>query len=319
MKPDDVLVVTVRKGFWASPESEVFPRRLFTPELRGPSHAFVNSGLLLLRAFIEIRRRPPRLVLVGYAHRVAPWLAWLRSLRLLRGARLVITNRKGLPDTLASYVDAIIEYSRRELEPRPQVVRERSVFVPLPANGDFDRLGPPPYAGTYIFSGGGGLRDFRSAIEAVRGLDVRLVIVTFSPETWDFDGELPPNVEVRWRMPLQEFLATMAGSLFVLLPLKPGIEPHGQTTVVQALRLEKALVTTRNASLEDYVADGQEGLLVDAGDVDGYRCAVERLVGDDQLRCRLEAGARERVPELTFEAFARRLAALCEEVLGRPA
>src|SRR5205823_3945342 len=162
---------------WASRESEVFPRRLYTATIRGPSHSLVNSGVLLLRSLVEIWRRPPRVVLVGYAHRIAPWIARVRRLGLLRGACLVVTNWKGL--------------------------------------------------------------------------DARLLVVTFSPETLGYDGELPPNCEVRFRMPLERFLALLAGAKLVVAALKPGSEPHGQTTVVQALRLGKAIVATRDASLED--------------------------------------------------------------------
>jgi glycosyltransferase involved in cell wall biosynthesis len=312
---DDVLVLTVRKGFWASSESEIFPRRLYTATIRGPSHSLVNSGALLLRALVEIWRRPPRVVLVGYAHRTVPWLARLRRLGLLRGARIVITNWKGLPDRLVRRVDRIVEYSRNELELRSAAVRERAVVVPLPATGDFDGLAPAADDGEYAFAGGGGLRDFASAIEAVRGLDARLLVVTFSRETLGYDDDLPPNCEVRYRMPLDRFLALLAGARLVVAPLQPGSEPHGQTTVVQALRLGKAIVATRDASLEDYVSDGVEGLLVDAGDVAGYRAAIDRLWHDDELRASCERAARARAHDLTYGAFAGQLAAICRDVM----
>ena len=312
---DEVLVLTVRKGFWASPESEVFPRRLYTATIRGPSHSLVNSGALLVRALVEIWRRPPRVVLVGYAHRIVPWLARLRLLGLLRGTRLVITNWKGLADDLVRQVDRIVEYSRPELELRSEAVRARAVVVPLPATGDFDGLAPPDVEGEYVFAGGGGLRDFAAAIEAVRGLDARLLVVTFSRETLGYDGDLPPNCEVRYRMPLARFLELLAGAKLVVAPLQPGSEPHGQTTVVQALRLGKALVATRDASLEDYVSDGVEGLLVDAGDVAAYRAAIDRLWHDDELRASCERAARARAQDLTYDAFAARLAAICRDVM----
>jgi glycosyltransferase involved in cell wall biosynthesis len=311
---EHVLVLTVRKGFWGSREAERFPRRLYTSAIHGASHTLVNSGVLLVRALVEIWRRPPRVVLVGYAHRLVPWLTRLRRLGLLRGARLVITNWKGLPDPLVREVDRIVEYSRKEFELRSAAVRQRAVFVPLPATGDFDALAPVD-EGEYAFAGGGGLRDFASAIEAVRGLDVRLLVLTFSPGTLRYDGEPPPNCEIRFRMPLQRFLELLAGAKLVVAPLKPGPEPHGQTTVVQALRLGKALVATRDASLDDYVSDGVEGLLVDAGDVAGYRAAIDRLWHDDELRARCEAAARARVADLTYDAFATRLAAICREVM----
>jgi glycosyltransferase involved in cell wall biosynthesis len=316
MSVNDVLVLTVRKGFWASQACEIFPNRLYTPSLYGPSHSLVNSGLLALRGVVEIWRRRPKLVVVGYAHRIAPWLAVARRLGLLGGAGLVITNRKELPDARAHLVDRIVEYSRGELTLRPPVIRERSIFVPLAPPGDFEAVLPAAGEGEYVFAGGGGLRDFPSLIEAFRDLEARLLIVTFSSETLGYEKPLPPNCEVRYRMPLPSFLALMAGAKLVAAPLQPGREPHGQTTVAQALRLGKAVVSTRNASIDDYMADEREGLLVDPGDVEGYRRAIERLLGDDELRAACEDAARVRASDLTNEAHAARLVALCREVLA---
>ena len=107
-----------------------------------------------------------------------------------------------------------------------------------------------------------------------------LEIVTFSPDAL---GTLPANVTVHGRMPVQAFLERMAGASLVVVPLRDPASPHGQTTVVQALALGKAVVATRSPGVVDYVEDGREGFLVDAGDVSGYRRAVMRLYGDSGL------------------------------------
>jgi glycosyltransferase involved in cell wall biosynthesis len=96
----------------------------------------------------------------------------------------------------------------------------------------------------------------------------------------------------------------VAGALLVVLPLRDGESDFGQTTVVQALSLGKAVVATRSPGVVDYVHEGVEGFLVDAGDVAGYRDAVLRLVGDDGLRRACEGHARERAKSLTYARFA---------------
>ena len=116
-------------------------------------------------------------------------------------------------------------------------------------------------------------------------------------------------------MPLAEFLSLIAGAAVVVVPLLESDVPHGHTTVAQALSLGKAVVTTRGASVEDYVRDGVEGLLVDPGDAGGYRDAVLRLLSDDALRASCEAAARTRAPEFTYDAFGRSLETLCHELL----
>ena len=145
---------------------------------------------------------------------------------------------------------------------------------------------------------------------------MRLKIVTFSPKTLGYTGELPENCEVRWRMPLQEFLELISGSLFVVVPLQEKGLGHGHTTIVQALRLGKAVVTTKDVGVDDYVTDGQEGILVSPGDVAGYRQTIIRLLTEPEVRVALEQHARAKAQDLTYEAFARRLVALGQDLLA---
>jgi glycosyltransferase involved in cell wall biosynthesis len=78
-------------------------------------------------------------------------------------------------------------------------------------------------------------------------------------------------------------------------------------------------VTTRGTSVGDYVRHEQEGLLVEPGDVAGYRNAITRLLEDEPLRLALERNARARAPEFSYAAFAQSIRALCLELLGTPA
>jgi glycosyltransferase involved in cell wall biosynthesis len=313
---DDVLVVTVRKSFWASREAEMFPHRVYARVLYGHSTHLVNSLLVAARALAAILVRRPRVVVLGSVERTVPWFIRARRLGLLGRARLVVTNQLHLDDAQLEQVDGNVVYSSAWIERQRPSVRRAAVFTPLPADGDFDaaRLAAEP--GGHVFAGGGAGRDFRSLIEAVRGTDVELEIVTFSPETLGWDGELPPNCSVRWRMPVQAFLERMAAAAFVVVPLRDPDSDFGQTTVVQALALGKAVVATRSPGVVDYVVDGQEGFLVEAGDVAGYREAVLRLAHDPELRAACEQRARERAESLTYASFAARLAALCTVVAG---
>ena len=243
-----------------------------------------------------------------------PWFIRSRRLGLLRRAMLVVTNQLHLDDAQLQQVDRNIVYSRAWVERQRPEVRSRAVFVPLPVDGDLEAAHRRASDGGYVFAGGGAGRDFASVIEALRGTDAPLEIVTFSPQTLGWEGELPPNCRVRWRMPVQSYLERVAGSLLVVVPLRDSESDFGQTTLVQALSLGKAVVATRATGVVDYVRDGREGLLVEAGDVAGYREAVLRMVADHELRDSCERYARERAEAFTYAAFAERLAALCAEL-----
>lgn len=309
---DDVLVVTVRKSFWRSREAERFPHRIYARVFHGHSTNLLNSAVVFARALSAVVRRRPRVVLLGSVERTVPWFIRARRAGLLGSARLVVTNQLNLSPAQLALVDRDIVYSQAWIDAREQLVRDRAVFFPLPADGDFDALGAWVRDGDYVFAGGGTGRDFATAIDALRDTALPLRIVTFSPETLGYWASLPGNVEVEWTVPLQSFLQRVAGARIVVVPLREESSDFGQTTVVQALSLGKAVVATRSPGIVDYVRDGVEGLLVDPGDVEGLRAAVLRLDGDDELRRACGRRALERARASSYAAFAERLAALCE-------
>ena len=314
---DDVLVVTVRKSFWASAEAERFPRRVHAHVFYGHSTNLLNSLVVFVRALAVVALRRPRVVVLGSVERTVPWFVRARRLGLLGGAKLVVTNQLHLDDEQLHFVDCNLVYSRAWLERQRPLVRDRTTFVPLPADGHFAAARAAAASGDYVFAGGGAGRDFASVIEALRETDVTLEIVTFSSETLGWTGQLPANVRVRWRMPVQSFLERAASARLVVVPLRDAASDFGQTTVVQALSLGKAVVATRSPGVVDYVEHGANGFLVEAGDVAGYRDAILRLVRDDELRERFEQRSRERAADLTYDTFARRLAEVCTALVRR--
>jgi hypothetical protein len=307
----DVLVVTVRKSFWASHEAERWPRRLYAHVLYGHSSSLVNSLLVFARALGATWLRPPKVVLVGSVERTVPWFIGARRLGLLRGAKLIVTNQLHLsPDQLAQ-VDRVIVYASAQAA----ALGPKGTFLPLPADGDFEAAHREAAHDGYVFSGGGAGRDFRSLVEAVRGTAIRLRLVVFAPHEV---GATPENVSVEGPLPQRQFLARMAGAACVAVPLRSAESPHGQTTLVQALALAKPVVATRSVGIVDYVEDGVEGFLVEQGDVQGYRHALERLLADSALRTRCGERARLRADAQDDGAYAVRLTELCEQLLESP-
>ncbi len=306
-----VLVLTTRKSFWASDESKVFPHRVFTPSVRGHSTSVLNTLLLGVSALRTMIRLRPKLLLFGSAHRLVPGFLLLRKLGVLRRTRLIATNHVFFGARLGRYADRVIVYSQQEAD-----AWDNAVYVPIPADGDFAAVAPHAEPVPYVFSGGWTMRDFGSLFAAIDGTGLPLTVVTHSPATLGVEGAPPAECTVLWNMPLQKFLGYLAGSCFAVVPLRRSPVAHGHTTVAQALCLGKAVVTTRGAGVSDYVRDGVEGLLVDPGDVEGYRAAILRLAGDDDFRRSCEAAARARAPEFSYASFRRTLTDLCVEVLG---
>jgi len=64
----------------------------------------------------------------------------------------------------------------------------------------------------------------------------------------------------------------------------------------------------------DIVADGENGLLFSAGDVDAMAAAIGRVMTDRALRDRIAAGGRETVERFSWDGVAsayERLFAMC--------
>jgi glycosyltransferase involved in cell wall biosynthesis len=74
---------------------------------------------------------------------------------------------------------------------------------------------------------------------------------------------------------------------------------------LEAMAAGRPVVASAVGGLRDLVVDGETGLLVPPGDVPALRAALERLLGDAELRARLGRAARERVlAEFTWKRYA---------------
>ena len=97
-----------------------------------------------------------------------------------------------------------------------------------------------------------------------------------------------------------------------------GLEAEGFGIVfVEAAACGVPSVAGRSGGSHEAVVDGETGFVVEPRDVDSVRDALDRMVGDDGLRARLGAAARERaVSELAYPVLAERLLPFTRGDLG---
>jgi glycosyltransferase involved in cell wall biosynthesis len=184
----------------------------------------------------------------------------------------------------------------------------------LGVDGEFFRAQPLEPNGYVLAMGKDLARDYHTFLEAVRGIDARVVVVT-SPHL--LKGlQLPSNVEVRGRVPWPEMSALYAGARCFALPIRAegyryGTDASGLTALLEAMATGRPIVATERTVFGDYVEDGGSALLVPPDDPNALRAAIERVMADDELADGLGAQARAAVDErLTTPEFARRLAAI---------
>lgn len=168
--------------------------------------------------------------------------------------------------------------------------RKRILFVGL----DWERKGGPELVEAF-----GRLSD--------RHPEARLVIAGSAPAVEH------PAIEVLGEVAPDRVAELMAESSLFCMPSR--VEPFGIATVEAALAGLPAVGTTTGGFL-DIVADGETGLLVAPGDVDGLTAALDRLLGDPRLCLAMGRRAVVRARErFDWRSVSKRLAALIDEAV----
>lgn len=112
----------------------------------------------------------------------------------------------------------------------------------------------------------------------------------------------------------EQLPALYAASDVVLLSSSFDNSPNA---VLEAHACERPVVATRVGGVPRYVTEGENGLLVDGGDADGFARAALRLLDDSGLRRAMGEAGRRRVTERhDWRKSAEKLVALYESLLA---
>jgi glycosyltransferase involved in cell wall biosynthesis len=187
--------------------------------------------------------------------------------RVLRRARLVVCASRGL-------AEAARELGAREVRVIPSAV-DLPERVAEPAE-------PPEVLFVGRLSAEKGILDLAAAADGMR-----LVVAGDGPLRERVPGALGfvPHHELP---PLYERAAVVA---------VPSHREGFGVACAEAMAFGRPVVASAVGGLLDLVVDGETGLLVPPRDVGALREALERLLGDPELRRRFGAAARERVRE----------------------
>ncbi|MET0459744.1 MAG: glycosyltransferase family 4 protein [Ilumatobacteraceae bacterium] len=251
-------------------------------------------------ALCWLARRRPRHVMIG--HVLSPRKKALLH-RLLRLQHRV--------DVVVVYATAQRTFAIEALGYRPDQV----VLTPFMVDTDFWQDDPTSAVGgvgrPMICSVGLERRDYPTLMDAVRGLDLDVVVAAASPwskRTSTADGvEIPPNVVVR-SFDQFDLRALYRRAAFVVVPLEETDFQAGITTILEAMSMGRAVVCSRTAGQTDTVVDGVNGVEVTPGRADELRDAIVRLVDDPGEAERLgRAGRAWAVEHAAVTTYADRL------------
>ena len=212
-------------------------------------------------------------------------------------------------DRMFVYASWQRDFAVQSLRMRPEQVQLTSFMV----DTEFfavERVTPVPRR--MICTAGLEFRDYDTLVEAVRGLDVDVVIAAASPwskRTSAIDSSLPGNVTV-CKLTLFDLRQLYADALFVVVPLRQTEFQAGVTTILEAMAMSRAVVCTKTSGQSDVIVHGKTGLYVDPGDAPALRDAIRLLLDDPSEASRLgEAGRAWVVANADVSRYADRLSA----------
>jgi glycosyltransferase involved in cell wall biosynthesis len=143
----------------------------------------------------------------------------------------------------------------------------------------------------YICAVGGNSRDYAMLMQVAA--DRRHIPFVIVARPANLEGLIvPANVTTLTNIPYGDAMAVVAGARAMALPLVTTETPCGHVTIVSAFYLGCPLVTTRSTGVDDYVTDGETGLVVAQGSAADMGAALDRLWQDRALADRLAASAK---------------------------
>lgn len=239
-----------------------------------------------------------------------PVVAWCFNL-----GRLYEGPRGALARTALSGVERVVVHSRAEVGPyaewlqlpprRVRFVHLQRAAIPIEQPEDEQR--------PFVLAMGSAHRDYATLFEAARRWKHPTLVVAARHAVEGLT--LPDNVELRNGLSELECRHLAQRARVNVVPVANAQTASGQVTLLEAMRMGRAVVATRCIGSEDYLADDVTGLLVEPRSAAALHGAVTRLWDDAALRRRLGLqAARFAAEHCSDEAAGAALRTLLDEV-----
>lgn len=225
---------------------------------------------------------------------------------------------------IQSDIDLFFVYStwqKQFIQDRWQVPEEQVILTPFMVDDEFF---VPELAGSaltrealslsdapIICSVGLEFRDYPTLLEAVKGMDIQVVVAAGSPWSKRADTtegqEIPDNVLVR-RFSQYELRDVYAMSDFVVMPLFAVNFQAGVTAILEGMAMEKAIVCSKTAGQTDIIVDHENGLYVPPEDAAALREAIQYLLQNPDEAARMGKNGRSLIEnKMSLKKYVERL------------
>ncbi len=232
---------------------------------------------------------------------------------------------------IQTHIDRFFVYSsyqKQFIEQRWNVPPERVIFTPFMVDHHFfsqecaqpgDRLHLLADGKPLICSVGLEFRDYPSLIEAVKDLDIKVVIAAGSPWSKREDSThgqtVPAHILIR-RFSQYDLRDVYAASRMMVMPLYPVEFQAGVTALLEAMAMGKPVICSRTPGQTDVIVDGQNGMYVEPQNPQALRQAILDLLDHpEKARGLGEAGRQDVTAQLSLEKYTQRLKEYIDTVI----
>ncbi|SHN60629.1 glycosyltransferase family 4 protein [Bradyrhizobium erythrophlei] len=294
---------------------------------------FGGPNLLLAFACWKVRKRYQAIVTDGEQVGL-PLATFLRLTPGRRPRHLMIVHVISEPKKMVfldwlgvqSTIDRFITYSRwqqRFIEDRWKLSRDRVPWTPFMVDQEFfapQRVAPSSGTRPQICAVGLERRDYETLLQAVEGLDVRVVIAAASPWSKRTEGvatrSVPNNVTVR-KYSQYELRQLYLDSCFMVMPLENVNFQAGVTAILECLAMGKAVICSRVLGQTDVVVEGENGLYVPPADPSTLRTEIRRLLSCPEEADRLGANGRKLIEcQMNLDLYVKRMTGFLGGAIG---
>jgi glycosyltransferase involved in cell wall biosynthesis len=196
---------------------------------------------------------------------------------------------------LFSKIDAVISYSKLELQNMQQVFgacKAAFFYIPYglhmhgsetvkPMSNEVDNSKP------YIFSAGRSSRDYSTLIDAVKCLDYDLHIACDMNHEAFVQKNLRPGIKILDKCYDDEYVEQLRNARCVVIPLNVDNISAGQMVMIQAMAFGRPLIITNTLTIQEYIKDSDQAILVERGNPEAMREAICRVMEDPAVSYRL--------------------------------
>ncbi len=222
---------------------------------------------------------------------------------------------------LFSKIDGVIGYSHTQLKFAKDFLNvpdHKLHRIDFQVDQKFYTDRPDSSSNHGIVSIGRELRDYPTFIEAVRGLDINVTIVSSSPWSRRKDEtknrDIPANIELKKGLTSEELRELYRRCQMVVIPLQNVDSPAGVTSLLEAQSVNRPVIITDTIGIQDSLSENGQ-VLAKLEDAQDLRNKIEKIMQDPDYAKKIsQAGHDETLAKRTMDQYVSRILKICEDV-----